>query len=155
VVPLQHLHPMIVHFPIVLVFLVASFELIATALGRNVTGRTASGNFAVGLLVLAAGAAIVAYYFGDIALSYAEAHGFESSVAETHETLGKYVALSLAIWALVRAVLWWRKVAIAGPTAFVIPAISILAVGLVSWTAYYGGQLVFDLGVNVAKSAGG
>lgn len=91
-VPIQHLHPMIVHFPIVLVFLVAGFEVVATVLGRNVTGRTASGNFSVGLLVLAALAAIAAYYLGDIALSYAEASGFESSVAETHETLGKWSA---------------------------------------------------------------
>ncbi len=146
---------MIVHFPIVLVFLVAGFELIATAMGRSVTGRTVSGNFSVGLLVLAAGAAVVAYYFGDLALSYAEANGFESEVAETHETLGKYVASSLSIWALVRAVLWWRNITIARPLAFVVPAVSILGAALISWTAYFGGQLVFDLGVNVAKSAGG
>lgn len=153
-IPLQHLHPMVVHFPIVLVYLVAGYELIATALGRTVTGRTASGNFSVGLLVLAAIAAVVAYYLGDFALSFAEAGGFESEIAETHETLGKYVAMSLVLWAAIRAVLWWRDVKISGPVAFVVPAVSLLGAGLVTWTAYYGGKLVFDLGVNVGKSVG-
>lgn len=154
-VPLQHLHPMIVHFPIVLVFLVAGYELIATALGRTVTGRTASGNFAVGLLVLAAGAAVVAYYLGDIALSFAEANGFESDVAETHESLGKLVAISLSVWALIRAVVWWSNIKLERPISYGVPVVSIAIAGLVTWTAYFGGQLVFDLGVNVTKAVGG
>ena len=154
-VPIQHLHPMIVHFPIVLIFLVAGFELIAVSLGRTVTGRTASGNFAVGLLGLAAAASVLAFYLGDIALSFAEAGGFESDIAETHETLGKYVAITLVIWAIIRGVLWWRNVKIERPVAYVFPVISILGAALVSWTAYYGGQLVFDLGVNVTKAVAG
>jgi uncharacterized membrane protein len=155
VIPLQHLHPMIVHFPIVLVFLVAGFELVATATGRTVTGRTASGNFAVGLLALAAVASILAVYLGDVALTYAEAGGFESDIAEIHETLGKAVAIAVSLWALIRAALWWRDVRIERPLAYIVPVISIIGAGLITWTAYYGGQLVFDLGVNVTKAAGG
>lgn len=154
-ISIQHIHPMIVHFPIVIVFLVAGFELVATAMGRFVTARTASGNFAVGLLIIAALAAVAAFYFGDIALSYAEAGGFESDIAETHESLGKSVAISLSTWALVRAILWWRDVRIGGPLAWVIPVVSIALAGLTTLTAYYGGQLVFDLGVNVTRALGG
>ena len=153
-VPIQHMHPMIVHFPIVLVFLVAGFEIIATAMGRNVTGRTASGNFSVGLLLIAAAASIAAFYFGDVALSYAEAGGFESDVAEVHEFLGRIVAIAVPTWALIRAVLWWRDMRISAPLAYVVPVISLIGAGLITWTAYYGGQLVFDLGVNVAKVSG-
>lgn len=154
-VPIQHMHPMMVHFPIVLVYLVAGFELIAVTLGRTVTGRTASGNLAVGLLALAAVAAVVAFYLGDVALSFAEAGGFESDIAEIHETLGKYVAISLVVWALVRGVLWWRNIQVARPVAYVFPVISLAGAALVTWTAYYGGQLVFDLGVNVSKAVTG
>ena len=153
-IPLQHVHPMIVHFPIVLVFLVAGFELVATAVGRNVTGRTATGNFSVGLLMLAALAAIAAFYFGDIALSFAESTGFESNVAETHEGLGRLVAILLPAWAVIRAILWWRDTALARPVAYLVPLVSIAGAGLVTWTAYFGGKLVFDLGVNVAKVVG-
>lgn len=150
-IPVQHVHPMIVHFPIVLILLVAAFELGATILGRDVTGRSATGNVAVVTIAIAALAAIAAYYFGDIALSYAESGGFESDVAEVHESLGKMVALTVSAWAIVRGVLWVRDVRLPRPFAYAIPVVSIAGAALVTWTAYYGGQLVFDLGVNVSK----
>lgn len=154
-IPIQHLHPMIVHFPIVLVLLVAAFELVATLMGKTVTGRTASGNLAVGAIVLAALASIVAIYLGDVALSYAEAAGFESGIAEIHESLGKVVAIAASIWALLRVILWWRDVRLTRPLAYLMPVVSIAGSVLIAWTAYFGGQLVFDLGVNVAKAASG
>lgn len=150
----QHIHPMLVHFPIVLIILLAGLELVAVALGRDVTGRTPVGSLATGMVILAALAAVAAYYFGDIALTFAENGGFESDIAEVHEGLGKMVALSTSIWAVVRAGLWLRNIQLSRPLAFLIPVVSIAGTGLVVWTAYYGGQLVFDLGVNVAKVAG-
>jgi uncharacterized membrane protein len=154
-IPIQHIHPMIVHFPIVLLLLVAAFELIATLMGRDVTGRTATGNLAVGAIVLAALAAIAAFYFGDIALSFAEDHGFESDVAEIHEGLGRTLAIAAGLWAVVRGGLWLRDIKLSRPLAFAVPLVSIAGALLVVWTAYYGGQLVFDLGVNVAGKAAG
>lgn len=153
-IPIQHIHPMIVHFPIVLLILVALFELAATVMGRDVTGRTATGNLSVGVIVLVALSALVAFYMGDAALSYAEANGFESDVAEIHETLGRYVMIGTLAWAVVRGLLWLRNIRLTRPVAFAMPLVSIAGAGLVIWTAYYGGQLVFDLGVNVAKTAG-
>lgn len=154
-ISVQHIHPMLVHFPIVLIMLVAALELASVVLGRDVTGRSALGNLATGMIILAALAAIAAYFFGDIALTFAESAGFESDVAKVHEGLGKLVALSLSVWAVVRAMLWWRNIQLTRPVAYLIPIVSILGTGLVIWTAYYGGQLVFDLGVNVAKAATG
>ncbi|MEQ1771533.1 MAG: DUF2231 domain-containing protein [Devosia sp.] len=154
-IPIQHIHPMLVHFPIVLIILLAGAEMVAVALGRDVSGRTPMGNLAVVMLLLAALAAIAAFFMGDMALTIAENGGFESDVAEIHEALGKAVAISVSIWALVRAGLWWRDVRIERPWAFVFPAVSIAGAALVIWTAYYGGQLVFDLGVNVAHAAAG
>ncbi len=152
-ISIQHIHPMLVHFPIVLILLVAAVETVAVVLRRDVTGRTPIGNLATAMIIIAAVAAIAAYFFGDIALTYAENGGFESDVAEIHEGLGKFVAISVSIWAVVRLAMWWRNIQLVQPLAFAIPVISILGAGLVIWTAYYGGQLVFDLGVNVAKAA--
>lgn len=154
-VPVQHIHPMLVHFPIVLIFLLAGFDLVATFLGYSVTGRTATGNASAGLAVLAALAAIATYYFGGLALDFAEAGGFSSDVAEIHESLGGMVAIAFTVWALIRAFLWFRDIRIARPVAFVFPLVAIAGVGLVVVTASYGGQLVFNLGVNVAKAASG
>lgn len=154
-IPVQHIHPMLVHFPIVLIILVAAVETVSVALGRDVTGRSPVGNLATAMVVLAALAAITTFYFGDIALTFAENGGFESDVAEVHEGLGRLVAISVSVWAVVRLFLWWRNIQLAKPLAFLIPVVSIAGAGLVTWTAYYGGQLVFDLGVNVAKAASG
>ena len=151
--PIQHIHPMLVHFPIVLVYLLAAFELVATLMGRTVTGRTASGNVATGLAILSGISAVAAFYFGGVALDYAEAGGFSSDIAEIHEGLGEKVAIVLGIWAMIRAALWWFKVEIKAPLAFVFPLVAIATALLVTFTAYYGGQLVFDLGVNVTKAA--
>jgi uncharacterized membrane protein len=155
VIPIQHIHPMIVHFPIALILSVAAVELIGVALGRDVTGRSPLGSLSTSMIVIAALAAATAYYFGDVALTFAESNGFESEVAEVHESLGKLVAISVFVWAIVRVALWWMNVHLSRPLAFVIPAVSIVGAGLVTWTAYYGGQLVFDLGVNVARTTTG
>ena len=104
-IPIQHIHPMLVHFPIVLVFALGLFDLAATIRGASVTGRTAVGNVSTSIAVLAALAAAAAYYFGGLALTFAEDSGFSSEVAETHESLGQMVAVGLAIWAVVRAIL--------------------------------------------------
>ena len=53
-IPVQHIHPMLVHFPIVIIFALAAFDLIATMRGHCVTGRTTAGNISTSLAVFAA-----------------------------------------------------------------------------------------------------
>ena len=52
-----------------------------------------------------------------------------------------------------RAFLYWRNVWLTGKIAAVAPVLEIAGALLVAVTAYYGGMLVFDFGVNVAHSA--
>ncbi len=63
-------------------------------------------------------------------------------------------AAAFAIWAVVRAVAWWRNWpgnrAVKGGVAMV----EVAGVLLVVATAYFGGELVYNLGVNVARIAG-
>jgi uncharacterized membrane protein len=152
--PVQHIHPILVHFPIVFMITLAAFDLIATFRGALITGKTASGNASAGLAVLAGLAAIAAFYFGGLALDFAEAGGFHSDIAEIHEGLGEFTAIAFAIWAAVRGLLWYRDIRFSGPLAISVPAIEIAGAAMVIATAYFGGQLVFDLGVNVAQAAG-
>lgn len=151
-IALEHIHPILVHFPIVLVILLAVFDLVATARGATVSARTPAGNVSTGLAVLAGLSAVVTYVFGGMALDIAESGGFSSDIAEMHEGLGETVAIVLAIWAIVRAVLWWRGTRVARPAAYAFPLVAIAAAVLVVVTAYYGGQLVYLLGVNVAHA---
>ncbi|MFO1142580.1 MAG: DUF2231 domain-containing protein [Amaricoccus sp.] len=152
-IPVELIHPMIIHFPIVFIICLAAFDVIATARGHSVTGRNTAGDISTALMVLAALSAVAAMMFGDLALSYAESKGFSSNVAEIHEGLGGAVASTFAIWAAVRTFLWWRDTRVSGATAYAVAFVAVVGAGLAITTAYFGGKLVYDLGVNVASAA--
>ena len=154
-IPSEHIHPMVVHFPIVFFLTLALFDIVATIGKADVTGRSVTGGISTGLAVLAGLSAVATYYFGGVALGLAESRGFHSDIAETHEGLGELTAAAFLIWALVRAFAWWRNIRLTGVSAAIVPALEVVGVGLVVWTAYYGGILVYGLGVNVARAAGG
>lgn len=154
-VQLQHFHPMIVHFPIVFFLTLAAFDLVVLVAGRPFTGRSAIANVSAALAVLAGLSAAVTWYFGTVALDFAEAGGFHSDVAETHESLGELTALAFLVWAAVRIAAWWRNRPVARGLEGGAVAVEILGALLVIGTAYYGGELVYSLGVNVAHAAGG
>jgi len=151
---IQHIHPILVHFPIVFFITLAAVDLVATVRGRVTTGRGGLGSLSLGLALAAGGFAVAAYFFGDMALDVAESGGFHSDIAETHEALGQTTAAAFAVWALIRLGLWWRDLRLTGAGAFMVPLVEVAGAVLVVATAYYGGQLVYDLGVNVAHAAG-
>jgi uncharacterized membrane protein len=151
--PIKHIHPILVHFPIVFFLSLAALDLAATARGHIVTGRGALGNLSSGLSILAGAFGLAAFIFGGIALDVAESTGFHSDIAEIHEGIGTFTATAFAVWALFRSLLWWRDVRISRAFSGVISLVEIAGAILVIVTAYYGGQLVYVLGVNVAHSA--
>ncbi len=152
-IPVQHIHPMLVHFPIVLVFMLAAFDVIASLRGKIVSGRTIAGNYSTGLAVATALFAVASYVFGGMALTIAESGGFHSDVAETHESLGEMVAILTSVYAVIRAGLWFKDYRISGVRSIVFPVAALGFCGLVATTAFFGGQLVYELGVNVARIA--
>ena len=149
---IAHIHPMLVHFPIVFFLSLAILDTVATMRGVSVTGRGAIGNVSTGLALLAGLFAIVTYIFGDMALEFAEAGGFHSDIAEIHEGLGEATAAAFAIWAIVRVVAWWRNAHWRGGGAALLTLVELLGAVIVVTTAYYGGELVYNLGVNVATT---
>ncbi|AZO41811.1 MULTISPECIES: DUF2231 domain-containing protein [Mesorhizobium] len=153
-IPVQHIHPMLVHFPIVLIYTLAAIDLVALARGNAVTRRSGAGTIST-FVALAAGAfAIGTWFYGGLALDHAEAAGFSSDIAEIHESLGGITAFAFLIWGGVRLALWVRNREL-GPVAIAVPVIEIAGAVLVTTTAYYGGLLVYDLGVNVSRAAMG
>lgn len=154
-IPVQHIHPMLVHFPIVFFLSAAVFDIVATISGRSVTGRSLAGTASLVLVVLAAVSAVATFFFGDMALEHAEAAGFSSEVAEIHEGLGTLTTAVFVMWALIRSFTWWQDMRGNGAVRAVAPTVEVLGALLVTLTAYYGGELVYGLGVNVAHAAGG
>ncbi|RWA77299.1 hypothetical protein EN836_17030 [Mesorhizobium sp. M1C.F.Ca.ET.193.01.1.1] len=151
---IQHVHPILVHFPIVLIYTLAVIDLIALAKSNAVTMRSSVGTISTFVAVTAGLFAVGTWFFGGMALDHAEAAGFSSEVAEIHESLGTISAATFLGWGLIRLALWARNREL-GTLALAIPAVEIAGAALVTVTAYYGGQLVYDLGVNVTKAAVG
>lgn len=151
---IQHVHPILVHFPIVLIYMLAVIDIAALAGSNAVTMRSGVGTISTFVAVGAGLFAIVTWFFGGMALDYAEATGFSSEIAEIHESLGTVSAFAFLTWGAIRLALWARNRKL-GTLALAIPAVEIAGAALITVTGYYGGQLVYGLGVNVAKAAVG
>lgn len=151
--PIEHIHPMIVHFPIVLVITAALFDLWSVTLARPHGEMPLSRHVGTAMLAGAGITAIAAYFFGDMALDIAMTRGFTDAQLEAHEGWGTTTALVLAAIAIARLFMWRRNLDRKGGGAMLATAMSLVAVLLVVVTAYLGGQLVYDLGVNIKPAA--
>ncbi len=151
--PIEQLHPIVVHFPIVFFLTLAALDIFALIRNAALDGRGAIANLSAGLAVLAGLAAVVAYSLGDEALEVAVASGVPEASLETHELLGTTSAIMLAVWGLARAYIWWRQLPLGKARAGGIVLVELAISLLVILTAYYGGQLVYELGVNVTLPA--
>jgi uncharacterized membrane protein len=154
-IPVQHIHPMLVHFPIVFFLSAALFDIVATFSGRSVTGRSRAGTVSLVLVLLAALSAVATFFFGGMALDVAESGGFHSDIAEIHEGLGTMTTAVFVMWAVIRSYTYWRDMRGRGAIRAAAPVFEIFGVVLVTLTAYFGGELVYGLGVNVAHAAAG
>lgn len=152
--PVQEIHPILVHFPIVLIYMLLVLDLVALSRHRDVTVKTDTGTISTFIALSAGLLATVTWYFGGLALNVAESGGFHSDVAEIHEGLGGTTAFAFLAWGVIRLGLWLRNRSL-GRFAASVPLIELIGAGLITVTAYYGGQLVYDLGVNVAKASAG
>lgn len=151
---IQHIHPVLVHFPIVLIYTLVIIDIAALAGSNSITMRSGVGTISTFVAVAAGLFAIATWLFGGIALDHAEAAGFSNDIAEIHESLGTISAFILLSWSIIRFALWVRNREL-GTLALAIPAIEIAGAALVTVTGYYGGKLVYELGVNVTKAAVG
>ena len=149
-IDLIHIHPMIVHFPIVLFLLGSALELVALARGGDLARRACLANTALVAVILAAAAAAVAAFFGDIAFDHAVGLGFPRAPLERHADFGYTTMWFLIAYAALYLLAWWRGWRLAGGRGWAWFAVSLAGVVLVLTTAYFGGDLVYRIGVNVA-----
>lgn len=156
--PIEIIHPMLVHFPIVLVITALAFDLYGILRPSRSAASIPAFEIASILLIAGAMAAIVTAFFGDSAFDVALGRGFTDAQLETHQTLGIVTAIVLPILAVARAWIWWRKYNRQKTGAVVAVMLTLIAMIMVVTTAFFGGRLVYDLGVNVrpvAVKAGG
>jgi uncharacterized membrane protein len=148
-IDLVHVHPMLVHFPIVLFLLGTALEFIALARRADLAGRSCLANGALALMVLAAVAASVTAFFGDVALDHAVKIGFPQAPLERHGDLGYTTMWFFILYAAFYLLAWWRRFPLGGGRGWLWFVASLVGVALVLVTAYFGGDLVYHIGVNV------
>ncbi len=149
-IDIAHIHPMLVHFPIVLFLLAVAIDFIVLLKKGDLAAKDCLPTTGFVALLLAALAAIVAASFGDIALDKAIELGFKDASLEPHEDMGfttLWILIGLALWQMFAR---WRGLHLNAGKGWIFFAVSLVGVGTLLTAAYLGGELVYDLGVNVA-----
>jgi len=146
---LAHIHPMMVHFPIVLFLLSLALYAFMLVTGRDLAARNCLSYVAASMLVLGLVSAGVAAFFGDTALDIAVSKGFPKPPLEEHEALAATTIVIFSVVAVVLLGAMWKKIPLNGARAVVFLVAVLAGVGMLIITAYHGGELVYKDGVNV------
>ncbi len=146
---IAHIHPMLVHFPLALLPTAMTVQLLALFKGQRLCERKCLPKVGLALLALAAVTAAIAAVFGDIALDAAVSSGIPMASLETHEELGQLSALILATMAIF-AIWFYRRQNSNLRASWIMWLTGLIVLITVLTTAWFGGQLVYELGVNVA-----
>ncbi len=140
---LAHLHNMVVHFPIALAFVALPLAVWTFRKPDRTLELRA-------LLILAALAAVVAYFSGERQEEAAEARGVAESVLELHETLGTWTTI---LFVAGGALALLEPLFTAIRRAVVV--MPVILIGMVSWTGYVGGQVAHGTAVVQTADPGG
>jgi uncharacterized membrane protein len=143
---LPNFHPMVVHFPIALIFI----AVLADIFGIVKKQPEWISWTAVSLYILAALGAIAAFLTGRAALETVTVPAQARAVLTGHENLALYTMWSLIVYGAIRVVFLFVAVKPYIKNALIIPAIGIII--LISITADRGGELVYAHGVGVAAA---
>lgn len=144
------IHPMLVHFPIVLWLLAVMCQFSVVFRGDQFAWRRSWQRVSLWLLVLGCIAGVVTAGFGDLAKDVAMDKGFPEMPLEAHEEMAISTLILFCILTLVQAVVFWRKVELKPLLSWFLPLFGLVGCGMLLMTAFYGGNLVYDLGVNVS-----
>jgi uncharacterized membrane protein len=150
-ISINEIHPMLVHFPIVLWI---GAEVIATSILLRKGDPAAREHWPItAFYCLLAGTVLggLAALFGDTAMENAAAAGFSVAPMEAHETLAVITLSLFALHTLGRLAAIWRRFPLNGLRGWLAEIPGFVGIVLMIATAYLGGGLVYHLGVNVAR----
>jgi uncharacterized membrane protein len=146
------IHPMLVHFPIVLLITTVVMDIIGLLIKKDLAERQCLPLIALSALLLGTLSAGIAAIFGDIAFDKAISLGFPSGPLDTHETLALITITVFSIQCLLRLLAVWRKYHLLGFIGWISALPGMVGVVLLIVAAYFGGELVYHFGVNVAAA---
>lgn len=148
-IDLTHIHPMLVHFPVVLFISTVLLQFIVIIRKGDLAARECLSLISLATILAGVAMAILAAVFGDLALDAAIDKGFDKAPLEEHQGFAGLTIAIFTVIALAQAYAVWRKRTLTGVKAGVLLLASLVGVGVLITTAYHGGQLVYEIGVNV------
>ncbi len=148
---ISQIHPMLVHFPIVMLILALGVYSFMLVTGKDLAARACLSYTGAALLAGGLIAAIAAAAFGDMALDAAIDKGFAKDPLEEHEELAGTTIMIFAVLAVGMLGAIWKKFKLTGVKALVFVVAMLAGTGMLLNTAYHGGELVYKEGVNVEK----
>lgn len=134
---IDHVHPMLVHFPIALIYAGFLCELMYLFF------RKEQLLFEAGFWLFCAGAITVAAAYASGALLTKELYGAAGAIQSTHELFAEITTISALVGAAFKIYLKTEKKE-GGNLKWIAVAIYLFTVVTVSITGYYGGVLVYD-----------
>lgn len=140
-----NLHPLIIHFPIVLVLLAALVDLVQLLRPQSGMGRLAAG-----LYVLGAISAIVAFFTGRAASLAVFTPGMAHGLVAEHRRWALVTTAALVGLAVVRLAAQLAGRGQSRADRLVFATLALAAAILVQQTAERGARLVYQQGVGVA-----
>ena len=147
-----NVHPLIVHFPIALLFVAALLDTIGLFLKSQDTWKTS----ALVLYVLGALAAVAALFSGKQAADSVFLATEANALLTNHADMAHYVVYFFGGFALLRLIFFFTKLNERSGIRFVMYVLGLGGLVLVWATADRGAQMVFKYGVGVeAVDAGG
>ena len=147
---ITEIHPMLVHFPIVLWISSEAIAIVVLVRGGDMSARRHWSMTAFYSLLAGTVFGVLAAFFGDIALDHAVAAGFAAGPLEMHETAAMTTLSIFILHSVLRSLAIWRRYPLSGRRGWLAELPGFVGIIGLLMTAYLGGELVYRMGVNVA-----
>ncbi len=141
-----NIHPMIIHFPIVLWTVAVFIDSLSLFLTKNWLRSMAMTLYALGAL-----GGLAAYLSGKQAIDIVSVPMQGELTAGSHSDWGLYTLLYFGLYAAIRLFLFWKQWDRQKPVGIILVLSSLVGMGLITKTADLGGKLVYKYGVGIKK----
>ncbi len=138
------IHPLIVHFPIALLFTSVFFDLLGIITEKKNFRQTAFWLLILGLI-----GGIVAAIFGAWSEEAVEVAGVPELAVDRHET---FAVVTLIVFGILLIFRWWIRNRWSVRDRVIYLCVAMLGLLLLSTTGFYGGELVYRYGAGVKSS---
>jgi uncharacterized membrane protein len=139
------IHPLIVHFPIALLFTSVFFDVLGMLVNNRNFRQTG-----LWLLVLGLIGGIVASIFGAWSEEVVEAMGVPEAAIERHE---HFAIASLVVFGALLAFRWWIRGTWSARQKAIYFSVAMAGLLLLGTTGFFGGELVYRYGAGVSSPA--